>query len=40
VAVDNLPLAVLAAVDLGDGRVYGSTGTPSIDTEVCSSSTV
>jgi len=40
VAVDDLPLAVLATVDVGDAQVYGSTGTPSTDTAVCSKPTV
>jgi len=35
-AVDDLPLAVLTAVGVGDARVYGSSGVPSQDTEVCS----
>ena len=35
-AVDGLPLAVLAAVGVGDPRMYGSIGMPSQDTEVCS----
>jgi hypothetical protein len=40
VAVDDLPPAVLAPVDLGDPQDGRLDRTPSTDTEVCSSSTV
>jgi hypothetical protein len=35
-AVDGLPLAVLAAIDVGDAQGGGWTGPPSMEKEKCS----
>jgi hypothetical protein len=35
-AVCDLPLALLAAEDVGDAQVYGSTATPATEFAMCS----